>query len=113
MSGGGGSSTAFQFHLVRLKGWNAMYAGFETVFQFHLVRLKAGFQSPFLFTNLSFQFHLVRLKEKVKVIYYDELRFQFHLVRLKGEEKGRIHIHGIFVSIPFSTIKRKQGRDRH
>ena len=94
----------FQFHLVRLKAEHRLRKRHDGQFQFHLVRLKVHLRVVNRI-HQQFQFHLVRLKG-VFVVYErkDGTLFQFHLVRLK-EDRGRIHIHGIFVSIPFSTIK--------
>ena len=47
---------------------------------------------------------MVRLKEPKKKGLNRVRLFQFLMVRLK-EQKGRIHLHGIIVSIPYGTIK--------
>ena len=100
----------FQFHLVRLKEWwikTCDKYGYR--FQFHLVRLK-DYIKDIVSTNASFQFHLVRLKEiieKRKKKLHDT--FQFHLVRLKESKAVSSQKRCGTVSIPFSTIKRKEG----
>ena len=55
----------------------------SVVFQFHLVRLKAYDARNFFGFNYEFQFHLVRLKEIPMQAARINPIFQFHLVRLK------------------------------
>ena len=95
---------AFQFLMVRLKGFTVSGRKPHPAFQFLMVRLKVlRFHS---FARLpAFQFLMVRLKAVCTGFERTKIRFQFLMVRLKVSTfTGVMPIS--FISIPYGSIKR-------